>query len=125
MIEVRCPHCGAIFHIHASRTRQRLPCPDCGRHFTPDSSPAPTVDGEVIDVKAEVIGGEPEPEFPPHHGRDAAPWEGMEDPSRPRVYTWHVEQRGGGGSGCCMMGCLLLLVLVALAIQGLYSFLSG
>lgn len=122
MIEMRCPDCGAFVHLHASRAGQRVACPECGARFTA----SPGARDDVIDVEAEVIGGEPEPPEPPPHVRPMPPWAGPEpEPGqKPRVYTWQVEQRGSGGSGCCFMGCLLLAVLIALAVQGVFSLLG-
>lgn len=122
MIEVECPHCGAVIVTDDSLAGEIVSCQHCSRPFElPEHSAA----SNVIEVRTEEVG----PGF--DSGHSAVP-SGPIEPPRPgpaehdepprTVYAFDFERRYGGDSGCCCgAGCLVLFLLTWLLLKGLFA----
>lgn len=113
-METPCPLCGAPIDRGAEVHGQRTVCARCGATVAPRA-----VSGDIIDVRAEVVGSSESPEESPLPIHDIDDYARQEEEPRLRGSFVHVQRTYQGEPGCCCgAGCLIMMLILLVLFRG-------
>lgn len=112
---IECLECGALIAVDATQVDESVLCPVCGNMVLIHRRAAA---GDVIDVRAEVLG---ETQSPPEATPPAYSTQGPEGarPGGGGTYVRRTRRHYQDDSGCCLgIGCALVFLLCFLLMRG-------